>query len=476
MSGHARALQGVAMLALTAAAGCAVGPNYHRPRIEAPPSFRFAEGATTAASIADLPWWEVFRDEALQTLLRRALVSNFDLRIAVARVEQAREQARAAGANLLPGISVTGDAAYANGSPGKITAFVGGPAVSWEPDVFGGLRRSAEEAQANYQASEETRRGVWITVVGDVAQAYFQLLSLDVQRETTLRTITARQETLDLYRTQLQGGVGTGLQVARAAADVYGAQATLADIERQIATSEDAISLLLGLAPAPVARPAAVAALPPPPDVPAGLPSALLERRPDVRQAEQQLVAANAEVGVRTANLFPTFPLTANAGLLSASLGAILSEKGWAYLLLGTMNWTAPILKGGALRADLGAAEASKTAAIASYEKTVVGAVREVADALVSLSRLREERAREEQQVAALREAVDISSSQFHGGTATYLDVVSAQENEFAAELSLAQLEGQQLSQFVQLYRALGGGWWVAEPGAAAANAEGRRD
>jgi multidrug efflux system outer membrane protein len=476
MSGHARALRGVAMLALTAATGCAVGPNYHRPPIAAPPSFRFAEGAASAASIADLPWWEVFRDEALQTLLRRALVSNFDLRIAVARVEQARQEARAAGANLLPGIGVNGTAAYANGSPGKITAFFGGPTVSWEPDVFGGLRRSAEEAQASYLASEEARRGVWLTVLGDVAQAYFQLLSLDVQRETTLHTITARQQTLDLYRTQLQGGVGTGLQVARAEADVYGAQGTLADIERQIATSEDAISLLLGLDPAPVARPAAVNALPPPPDVPAGLPSVLLERRPDVRQAEQQLVAANAEVGVRTANLFPTFPLTGGASLLSVALGPLISEKGWAYLLTGAMNWTAPILKGGALRAELGAAQASKTAALVSYEQTVVGAVREVADALVSLSRLREERAREEQQVASLRAAVDISLSQFHGGTATYLDVVSAQENEFAAELSLAQLEGQQLSQFVQLYRALGGGWWVAEPGAAPPNAEGHRD
>jgi multidrug efflux system outer membrane protein len=467
MKGRPRATRGVALLALTAAAGCAVGPNYHRPRLEAPAGFRFAEGPTTAASIADLPWWDLFRDEALQALLRRALVSNFDLRIAVARVEQAREQARAAGANLLPGLGVTAAAAYSNGSPGKVTAFVGGPAVSWEPDVFGGLRRSAEEAQANYQASEESRRGVWLTVLGDVAQAYFQLLSLDVQRETTLRTITAREQTLDLYRTQLQGGVGTGLQVRRAEADVYGAQATLADIERQIATSEDSISLLLGLAPAPIARPAAVSALPPPPDVPAGLPSALLERRPDVRQAEQQLVAANAEVGVRTANLFPTFTLTGNAGLLSAALGAIVSEKGWAYLLLGAMNWTAPILKGGALRAELGAAQASKTAALVTYEQTVIGAVREVADALVSLSRLREERARDEQQVTSLRGAVDISLSQFHGGTATYLDVVSAQENEFAAELSLAQLEGQQLSQFVQLYRALGGGWWIAEPGAA---------
>ena len=475
MSGRARATRAIAIPALMAAAGCAVGPNYHRPRIEAPPAFRFAEGATSPASIADLPWWQVFRDDALQTLLRRALASNFDLRIAAARVEQSRAEARAAGANLLPGIGVTALAAYANGTPGKVTAFFGGPAVSWEPDVFGGVRRSVEEAQANYLASEESRRGVWLTVLGDVAQSYFQLLSLDVQRTITLSAITARQETLDLYRTQLQGGVGTGLQVARAAADVYSAQATLADIERQIGTSEDSISLLLGLPPAPVARPASVGALPPPPEVPAGLPSALLERRPDVRQAEQQLVAANAEVGVQTAKLFPTFSLTGETSLLSVALGALLSEKGWAYLLMGATNWTAPILQGDALRAQVAGAQASKTAALIGYEETMVAAVREVADALVSLSRLREERARAEQQVTSLRSAVDISASQFHGGTATYLDVVSAQENEFAAELSLAQLEGQQLSQFVQLYRALGGGWWVAEPGVTVADSRGRQ-
>ncbi len=284
-----------------------------------------------------------------------------------------------------------------------------------------------------------------------------------------MRTIAERNETLDLYRTQLQGGVATGLQVARAEANVYGAQATLADLERQIATSEDSISLLLGLAPAPIARPASAGSLSAPPQVPAGLPSALLERRPDVRQAEQQLVAANAEVGVRTAALFPTFPLTGEAGLLSVALGGLVSERGWSYLLQGATNWTAPILQGGALRAQRDAAQASKSAAVIGYEETVVAALREVADALASLSRLREERERAEQQVASLGRAVDISLSQFHGGTATYLDVVSAQENAFAAELSLAQLEGQQLSQFVQLYRALGGGWWVAEPGAAVA-------
>jgi outer membrane protein, multidrug efflux system len=409
----------------------------------------------------------VFRDDALQTLLRTALENNFDLRIAVARVDQSRALARAAGANLLPGVGVMGAAAYANGtaSPASLSLFSGSVLASWEPDVFGGLRRSAEEARANYVASEETKRNIWLTVLADVAQAYFQLLALDLQRDITLRTIKAREETLELYRTQLDGGVATGLQVARAEADVYSAQATRVNVELQIATTEDAISLLLGLAPGPVARPRSGGPLSPPPEVPAGLPSTLLGRRPDVRQAEAQLVAANAQVGVETANLFPTFPLTAAPGISSLSVGGIpfLSIKGFSYLLLGSMQWTAPILKGGALTAQVDAAKAAKKAAAIAYEQAMFTALREVGDALVTLDRLREERALDERQVTELSKAVDISETQFRGGTASYLDVVTAQENEFAAELSLAQLEGQQLVEFVQLYRALGGGWWFAE-------------
>ena len=455
----------VSVTCALAAPGCAVGPNYHRPAIQSPITFRFDSAAPPAKPIAELPWWEVFGDPALQALLRTALASNLDLRVAVERVEQSRQTARAAWANLFPSVGLTGNAVYANGSLGKITAFTGAIPVSWEPDVFGGLRRSAEESQANYAASEESRRGVWLTVLADVAGTYFQLLSLDLQHDITLRNIKGRQETLDLYQTQLRGGVATGLQVSRAQADVSGAQATLADIERQIAINEDSISLLLGLAPAPVARSRTVGSLAAPPLVPAGLPSALLERRPDVRQAEQQVVAANAQVGVRTAKLFPSFPLTGQAGLLSTSLGGVLSGEGWTYLLLGTMNWTAPILQGSALRAQLGAAQAAKSAAIDGYRQTVLTALREVADALASLDRMREQRARDQEQVDALGRAVDIAISQFQGGTASYLDVVSAQENAFAAELALAQLEGQQLTQYVQLYRALGGGWWLVEKG-----------
>ncbi len=467
MSRRARPRRGLAVLALTAVAGCAVGPNYHRPKIDVPPDYRFAKPTRSAASIADLPWWEVFRDDALQALLRRALESNFDLRVAVARVEQSRALARAAGAKLLPGVGLTGAAVYANGSasPASLSLYSGSVMASWEPDVFGGLRRSAEEARANYVASEESQGNVWLTVLADVAQAYFRLLSLDLQREITRRTITARQETLDLYRTQLQGGVATGLQVARAEADVYGAQETLSSIEMQIATSEDAISLLLGLAPGPVARTPSSNALAPPPEVPAGLPSSLLSRRPDVRQAEAQLVSANAEVGVQMAKLFPTFPLTAAPALSSLAVSGVPfpSIQGFSYLLLGTANWTAPILQGSALIAQVDAANAAKKAAIVVYEETMFAALREVNDAVVSLDGLREERTLAEKQVAQLGSAVDISLSQFQGGTATYLDVVTAQENEFSAQLSLAQLEGQQLAEFVQLYRALGGGWWQTE-------------
>jgi multidrug efflux system outer membrane protein len=445
--------------------GCMVGPSYHRPKVEAPPTFRFAGDKPSAASVADLPWWEVFRDQSLQALLRRALENNFDLRVALAHVEEARAQARAAGVRLLPTVGAMGAALYSNGSvnAGGSSLYAGGALVSWEPDVFGGLRRAAQEADAQYLASEEARRGVWLTVLADVAQTYFELLSLDVQREVSRSTIKARQETLELYQTQLNGGVATGLEVSRAEADVYGAQATLESVEQQIAAAEDSISLFLGQTPGPVARGACVGTLAPPPTVPAGLPSSLLARRPDVRQAEALLVAANAHVGVQTANLFPTFPLTASAGLLSLDLQnvAVGALKGWAYSVLGLANWTAPVLGSPAVP-QLDAAKAAKTAAAITYEKTVFTALREVSDALEALERLHAERLRQEQQVASLTRAVDIASSQFRGGKASYLDVVSAQENEFAAALALAQIEGQQLGQFVQLYRALGGGWWVA--------------
>jgi multidrug efflux system outer membrane protein len=450
--------------------GCAAGPNYERPKIGLPSHYRFEAGAATPDSLADLPWWRVFHDDALRALVDEALKNNYDLLVATARVEVARAQARAVGAQLLPSVGVGGVGSYGNSLQGGLasanksfyTASATGN-VSWDIDLFGRLRRSAEAAGAEYVASEEARRGVWVTVLADVGQSYFQLLALDTQRVIAEKTVTDRAKTVELFRVRKSGGIGTDLDVARAEADLAGAKATLAVLRRQISLSEDAISILLGRAPGPIARPAPAASLAAPPVVPAGLPSALLERRPDVRQAEANLRAANAEVGVATANLFPNLSLTGFGGILSTSLSLLQAPNpAGIYSVGGQANWLAPILGGSALRDQLRASKASWVAARTAYVQTVVTALRDVSDALVTLERLREQRAESERQVEALERAVELAQTQFDGGTATYLDVINAEQQRFPAELSLVQAEGTQLSAFVELYRSLGGGWWLA--------------
>jgi multidrug efflux system outer membrane protein len=457
---------------------CAAGPNYERPKVSLPATYRF-EGPAGAASLADLPWWQVFRDQDLRALVEEALRNNFDLLIATSRVDAARAQARSAGAQLLPGISVAGNGTWSN-SFGSATAVgksyysvTAGGTASWEIDVFGKLRRQAEAARAQYASTEEARRGVWITVLSDVGQNYFQLRSLDIQRNIAERTVVDRAAILEVFRVRAEGGIGTDLDVARAEADLAGANATLASLNQQIATTEDAISLLLGRSPGPIRRPLAPQALPPPPAVPAGLPSALLERRPDVRQAEADLVAANAQVGVATASLFPTFSLTSFGGFVSTSLNFLgAPNPAGLYSLGGDVSWLAPILKGSSLRYDLQAAKANWAGVRTAYIQTAISALRDVADSLVTLARLSEQRAYDEKQVAALKRALDVARTQFEGGTATYLDVINAEQQRFPAELALAQLEGNQLAAFVQLYRALGGGWWLGDTSSRQAGAE----
>ncbi len=461
-------------LATVLVSGCALGPSYERPRVASPASYRFESGAATPASLSDLPWWTVFNDEALRALVEEALKNNYDLVAAAARVEAAREQARAAGANLLPGISASANGSYGNSLAGAgalpkpFWAAGGSGTVSWEPDVFGRLRRTAEVARAQYAASEEARRGVWVTVIAEVAQAYFDLLGLDIQRAVALRTVTARTSTVDLFRVRAEGGVGTDLDVARGEASLLGAQTTLASLERQISLDEHTIALLLGRPPGRIKRAAVGTAQGAPPEVPAGLPSALLERRPDVREAEANLVAANAQIGIATANLFPTFSLTGQGGVVStnlALLGAGSTAPMGTYAVAAQMDWTAPVLRGAQLRHQLAATKKLWLAAKAAYLEAIFAAFRDVADALVSLERLREQRAGNEKQVLALRRAVEGAHTQFEGGTATYLDIINAEELLFPAELALAQVEAAQLTTFVQLYRALGGGWWLAERG-----------
>ncbi|WP_169928707.1 efflux transporter outer membrane subunit [Labilithrix luteola] len=459
------------MLAAAVVTGCAVGPNYERPKLTAPSSYRFQTG-TTAESLADLPWWKVFQDDPLHALVNDALKSNFDLIVASARVDESRALARAAGAQLLPSVSAASTGNYGNSlsglgaTPQPFWAVNATGNVSWEIDVFGRIRRNREVARAQYAASEEERRGVWVTVLADVAQNYFQLLALDLQRSIADRTVTSRAELLDLFRVRAEGGVGTDLDVARAEADLYGAKDTLANAEQQIALTENTIALLMGRTPGPIARSPTGDTLAEPPEVPAGLPSALLERRPDVRQAEANLVAANAQVGVATANLFPTVSLTALGGIVSNDL-ALVSQGGTntsgVYSVGGSVNWLAPVLQGSQLRDQLDAQKKEWLAVRTTYIETVTRAFKDVADALVSLEKLRERRAATAKQVAALSRALEVSRIQFDGGTATYLDVINAQEQLFPNELSLAQLEGQQLVAYVQLYRTLGGGWWLTQ-------------
>jgi multidrug efflux system outer membrane protein len=465
----ARACAAVA-LAAVALTGCPLGPDYERPKVTPPASYRFQTEASTAASLADLPWWKVFRDDALRELVDEALKNNYDLQTAAARVESARAQARAAGVQLLPAINGTGTGSYGNSlsgfgvSPAPFWFAGANGSATWEIDVFGRLRRSIESARAQYAATEEARRGVWVTVLAEVAQNYFLLLSLDMQRSIARRTLVSRDSTLTVFRVRAEGGIGTDLDVARGQANVAGARGTLVAVERQIAQNEHLLCLLLGRTPGPIRRAATGGTLPAPPEVPAGLPSALLERRPDVREAEANMIAANAQVGVATANLFPTFSLTTLGGVTSTSLAfaARNTTPQGNYAVSGQTNWLAPVLQGAQLRYLRDAAKNEWLATRAAYFKTVINAFKDVADALVSIATLRDQRAQSEEQVEALTRAVDIAHTQFEGGTATYLDIINAEQQLFPAELELAQVQAQQIVAFVQLYRSLGGGWWLA--------------
>jgi multidrug efflux system outer membrane protein len=471
MNGRLRALT-LVLLALVlgvAAEGCAVGPDYARPKLKPPPAFRFQPDAAKAACLADLPWWNVFRDPILQSLLGDALGHNLDLATAAARVEVARAQARATGVTLLPAVQGTVSADYVHGAlgpgflpPPNLSAYSAGIVASWELDVWGRIRRNIEAATALYAASEEVHRGVWVMVVGDVAQQYFQLLALDAQRQNAIDAITVRKNTYNLFQIQNQGGVASGLEVARAEANLQGALATLASVEQDIAITENAISFLLGRPPGPILRGTPLSALASPPDVPAGVPSSLLERRPDIREAEQNLISANAQIGVATANFFPVISLTGMLGGVSNDLAHLSSHSFWVYSGGGALNWLAPILQGDQLRWQLRAAKAQWLAARATYERAVLNAFREVADALIAFQKLRQQRIEREKQVQALIQSVEISQTRYRGGTASYLDVVNAQELLLPAQLDLARIEGAQFSALVQLYRALGGGWWAA--------------
>ncbi len=461
-------------LAALLLAGCAVGPSYKRPETAAPDAFR---GPAAGGPAADLSWSDIARDPELDGLIREALRNGYDTRIAAARVEESRAIAAEVHGQLFPGIGYEANAdrgrnallgnANPNGTGGTADGFDGYLGAAWEFDLWGRVRRLDEAARSQYLASEEARRGVELSLASDVAVVYYGLLELDDELSIARRATESFGESLKLFNRQLEGGVASRLDTASAEAAMAASAAQIPDIEMRIAAAENQICLLVGRNPGPVARGASLSDQPPPPQVPAGLPSALLERRPDVREAEEEARAANAGIGVVVGGFLPRIGLSALLGAVSPSLDSITSRK--AGLWSVGAGATGPLFQGGGLRGQYEEAKAAWEEAKLSYQQAALNAFADVANALVSRQRLTEKREQQERAVEAYLEAVKLSTQRYSLGKASYFEVLQAQQLLFPAEAALAQTRRDELVSVVQLYRALGGGWGRGgqEPGAA---------
>jgi outer membrane protein, multidrug efflux system len=446
--------------------GCALGPNYKRPAIDAPENYRSAITPVEQGSLADLPWWQIFKDETLQRLITEALQNNYDLRVAVTRVEQARQIAFQARGQFFPQIAYDGIVAKGKNSFLTTPSPSGGRTddsaildlnVFWEMDFWGRIRRLNEAARAQYLATDEGRRSVVVSLVSAVAQAYFELLELDLELDIAKRNTKSFEDTLKIFTQRLEGGVASKLETSSAEALVGTAAATIPDLERQIVLKENQINVLLGRNPGPVERNATLLEQASPPEIPAGLPSALLERRPDIRQAEQNLRTANAQIGVAMANFFPKIGLTTLVGQVSPELSAFTAGTANLWAVAGTM--TGPLFQGGTLVAQYRQAKAVWEDAKLSYELTALNAFQEVSNALISRQKLTATRAQQARAVKAYDEAVQVAMKRYVSGKASYYEVLQNQQNLFPAENTLARTELNQLLAIVQLYKALGGGW-----------------
>ncbi len=447
--------------------GCKVGPTYQRPQVEVVAQFR-EQSKAEAASLADQPWWEVFSDPVLKDLIEQALEHNYDVRTAVERVAEYRARAGIERSDYYPGINLS--TAYTRG---RNSDYVPGGGVtgssisvqgsfSWELDLWGRLRRLNEAALARYLASEDTRRGVYLATAAQVAQAYFELRELDSRLDIARSNVKAFQETYDLFERRFQGGAASALETARARAALGDAEGLVPDLENQIEAQENLLSFLVGRSPGPIPRGLGLEAQPLPPRIPAGLPSVLLERRPDLREAEQQLVAANALVGVAQADYFPTLSLTGLLGGYSHEVDELFGRgKEWS---LGPVVNFAP-LQGSRLQYQKAAAVARWEQARTGYEAAVNGSFREVATLLTAYQKLAELEAVRARTVTAHQESVRQANLRYSSGLATYFEVLEAQQELFPAQISLAQARLSRLVTMVQLYKALGVGWNLKDPG-----------
>jgi outer membrane protein, multidrug efflux system len=459
----------IVLMAAGLLAGCTVGPNYRRPKVNAPTGYRGVEATTDPASLADEKWFDVFKDEQLQGLIRTALQQNYDVREAAARVEAERALVGITRADQFPTIagsaSVTTERISRGGSFPLPAGFkqdrtfgtVAGNLLSYEVDAWGRLRRATEAARANLLASEENRKVVAITLVSDLSTAYFNLLELDQELEIAKRTLATRQDSLRIIQTRQSRGLATMLDVRQAEQLVQTASEEIPDLEQRITQTENQISLLTGRAPMAIQRGRVLTQQEEPPSVPAGLPSTLLDRRPDIREAEQNLVAANAEIGVAKAAYFPQISLTGLFGFQSNQLSSLFTT--------GTNTWqfvpqvTQPIFTGGRIKNNVRLAEANHNIAVVRYEKTIQTAFREVADSLVAYQKVRQVRSQQEALVVTLQDRSDLSYKRYRGGVDTLLSALDADRDLFDAELRLAQVRRDELVSVVNLYRALGGGW-----------------
>jgi outer membrane protein, multidrug efflux system len=447
-------------------AGCMVGPNYRRPAIDSPGLYRGDRQSSIASaeSLGNEKWREVFQDPVLQQLIRTALEQNYDLRIAASRVLEVQAQLGVTRANQFPAVSA-GTQVFSEGNPKISSSFPSYQAnagevdlaVVWNLDFWGKYRRQTEAARASLLASQWGHRAVLVSVVSSVATDYFTLRELDWALDVSKKTLAARQESLRLTSVLAKNGSASALDVRQSEQLVYTAAETIPDLERQIALQENSLSILLGRNPGPIPRGRELTEQPNPPEIPVGLPSELLERRPDIREAEATLGAANAQIGVAKAAYFPSISLTGTAGYESFALNNLFthSQRVWN----GAASISQPIFAGGALRAGMHLAEAEEQEMLLTYRQTIMNAFQEVSNSLVAYQKGREFREQQELLTAAAKDADRLSKILYQHGGASYLQVLISENNDLAAELNLAQAQLNERLALVQLYNALGGGW-----------------
>jgi multidrug efflux system outer membrane protein len=446
-----------------------MGPDYQRPQVAQPDQFRSQISPADAASFADQPWWQVFRDPALQALITQALNNNYDLQIAAARIEQARALTGVVRSQAAPQVSYNG---FAGGEktvtqqPNDIgtTSFasaLGSINAVWEIDVWGRIKRQTEAAEAHMYAQEEIRRGIMLSLVSDVASGYFRLLELDRQLAVARESQTAYGDTHRLFGLRFDAGKDSRLPVERSKAALDHSSASVADLTREIAQQENAISILTGGYPGPIPRGAPLTEQTTPPQTPTGLTTDLLRRRPDIRQAEQVMIQANAQVGAAIADRYPRIGLQALVGLIGVAGGGIPDDI-FGFWRAGA-GLSGPIFDGGRLKSQYEERKAFWDESVARYKQTILTAFRETSDALVAQQTLGARRAALETQVAALRHSIDLAWTRYRGGRATYFEVIEAQQQLYPAESELARVQQAQLTAVVSLYKALGGGWQLKD-------------